>query len=131
MTLNSPLLRNLSILKGDNTHILLFTLDQKLRKTTENSEVNEQLKRRSESIMECVDRFATKKPWIKCNKFNGWITNKIKNDLKSCDELFHLKMKHPRESNSTMHKKIAIESRKRVNRRRKKLTTKNPCEFDR
>ena len=80
---NIPLARNLNRRKGESASKFLFLLDQKLKRVNTTSDVNAQMKEKSESIMACVDHFSPEKPRTGQNTSDDWITNKIKNTTKN------------------------------------------------
>ena len=72
--------RNLKTIKGDGALKFLFLLDQKFKRISLDSLADDFIAQMSESIMECVDKFAPKQSILR-NNDNQWITNLIKNAL--------------------------------------------------
>ena len=86
--------RNLKTIKGDGALKFLFLLDQKLKRISLNSPVDDLIVQMSEAIMECIDKFAPKQP-ILHNSDNQWITNSIKNALLKRNQLFQKWIDNP------------------------------------
>ena len=70
-------LTNLKTLKRNGALKFLFFLHQNLRRLSLDSPADDFIAEMSESIMECVDKFAPKQPVLH-NNDNQWITNSIK-----------------------------------------------------
>ena len=86
--------RNLKTIKGDGALKFLFLLDQKLKRISLDSPVDDLIVQMSEAIMECIDKFAPKQP-ILHNSDNQWITNSIKNALLKRDQLYQKWIDNP------------------------------------
>ena len=86
--------RNLKTIKGDGALKFLFFLDQKLKRLSLDSPVDDLIAQMSEAIMECVNKFAPKQP-ILHNSDDQWITNSIKNALLKQDQLYQKWIDNP------------------------------------
>ena len=95
--------RNLKTIKGDGALKFLFLLDQKLERLSLDSLAYDFIAQMSESIMECVNKFAPKQPILR-NNDKQWITNSIKNALCKRDELYQKYIDNPCDDNKNKYK---------------------------
>ena len=94
--------RNLKTIKGDAALKFLFLLDQKFKRISLDSPVDDLIAQMSEAIMECVDKFASKQPIVH-NSDNQWITNSIKNARLKRDQLYDYRKKYKSYRNKVTH----------------------------
>ena len=93
-TREQHLMRNLKTIKGDGALKFLFLLDQKLKRISLDSPVDNLIAQMSEATMECVDKFAPEQPILN-NSDNQWITNSIRNALLKRDQLYQKWIDNP------------------------------------